>query len=186
MKMKKTAFLIVAVVAALGLTSGSPAFAADEDPAPDAGGVQVVEEGETPDRLPSVTIQTVIGKSKVSGSYVNRSNRLASCTVGSSGSTCTIQRSVSATRSVDVSLGITRGAVSSSLGFSAAESVSTSVSCNSPSMKAGQTWSAYPRGDRWSYKVSSVTKVGVRVVASKTSGTLYAFNPRANDVFCTL
>lgn len=184
--MLKARVLSGAVVAFLMFSGASSIAGADAKPEPDPQISQQLEQIKGPNAIPPVYTREVINKSKVSNSYVNRSNRLGSCTVGSTGSVCTISRTESATRSIDLSLGITRGAVSASLGISAAQSVSTAVSCTSPAMNAGQTWSAYPRGDRWSYNVRKKTILGGSVVNTETSGTLYAFNPRANDVYCTL
>ena len=99
------------------------------------------------------------------------------------GITCTISQSTNATRSISLSLGITRGTVASGLGISASSDVGTSVSCTSPALSAGQSFRAYPLGTRFSYKAQKKTIVGPQTT-TEVSGTLYAFDPRANAVAC--
>ena len=118
-------------------------------------------------------------KRVVSSSYTNYSNELASCRALSNNVTCTAAVSRGATRTIGVDLGMSRSLVAAGLNISAGHSVSFNTSCTSPPLRAGQTFRAYPRGVRYSYKV-------VRVVITQvtTSGTLYAFNPSANQISC--
>lgn len=136
---------------------------------------------------PSATLKvvsSVIEKSTVSKRYVDRSKAISSCSVGRTGATCTISRGKAATRTVQISLGITRQMVAGSFGFSAATSVTTSVACNSPAMKAGEVWRAYAVGPRYRYKAKKVTMVGYLVGKTETSGWLYAFDPRSAEIHC--
>jgi hypothetical protein len=64
--------------------------------------------------------------------------------------------------------------------------VGTGVACNSPAMKAGHSWAAYPVGDRCPYKIDQITKVSGKVTSYTTSATSHAFKPRADDVCCTI
>lgn len=148
---------------------------------------QGTEAVSTPDGFvyPTYT-RTVQGKLKISSAYINRNNTLASCTAGVAGATCSITRTSSASVDVQLALSATRGLVTGSLGITNATSIGTSVACNSPAMKAGQRWVAFPRGDRYSYKINQITKVSGKVTGNTTSATLYAFKPRANDVYCTI
>lgn len=136
-------------------------------------------------------VQTwVINKSKAS-SVINYSQTMATCRVGSNGSTCTISRGKSATRTITATLGMSRAGVASSLGISSASAVTVSTSCTSPKMRAGQTWSAYPVGDRWSYRIhkrtSRFSNQGRPLSeTNEYSGYLSAFNPYSASIYCKL
>ena len=78
----------------------------------------------------------VVGVTKTS--YVT-GPAFASCKISTTGGTCNISSAKAVTRSVQVSLGATRGFVSGSLGFSAGASVTTTVACTSPPLKAGES-----------------------------------------------
>lgn len=97
----------------------------------------------------------------------------------------------SITRTVQLSLGATRSFVSASLGFSSAEGVTTTVSCSSPALKAGQVWKARARGSSYTYKVKKLQAYKPRVGPTKwrtvsTSAALKAYNPYASDISCGL
>lgn len=137
-------------------------------------------------------VQTwVINKTKTATHSANLSQLMASCSVGTSGSTCTISKGKQATRTISLSLGISRSAVASSLGISSASAITVSTSCTSPVLKAGQTWKAYPVGDRWSYRIhkrtTTYTNQGV-VVSTKNEYSPYlaAFNPYSASIHCRL
>jgi hypothetical protein len=76
--------------------------------------------------------------------------------------------------------------VSSGLNISSAASVSTSVSCSAGTMKRGQVLKAYPKGTRYSYKIFRLQGNTAGQVTYATSGLLYAFNPKANQIACSL
>lgn len=136
-------------------------------------------------------VQTwVIDKSKTA-SVVNRGQVIAQCSVGTSGSTCTISSGKTATRTINYTLGMARALVASSLGISSAETVSISTSCTSPVMSAGQVWKAYPVGDRWSYRIHKRTTTYsnqgvVQSTKNEYSGRLNAFNPYSAGIHCQL
>lgn len=130
------------------------------------------------------TVSSVIEKSTVSNRYIDRSKSISSCSVGVAGAKCTIAQGKTASRSIQLSLGLTRRIVAGSLGFSADSSVTTTVSCSSPAMKVGQVWRAYAVGTRHKYKAKKVTMVGYLVAKTETSGWLYAFNPKPADIHC--
>ncbi|RUQ87291.1 hypothetical protein [Labedella gwakjiensis] len=109
---------------------------------------------------------------------------IATCSVGTDGGICTISRGKSADRTISLSLGLTRSVAASSLGFSSAKSVSTTVSCQSPVMKRGSVWRAWAVGHYWKYKAQKVTYVDGVLVNTQTSGYLYAFNPGASRIHC--
>ncbi|MBD8585988.1 hypothetical protein IFT90_15640 [Frigoribacterium sp. CFBP 8766] len=148
---------------------------------------QGTEAVSTPDGFvyPTYT-RTVQGKLKVSTKYINRSNKLGGCTVANTGASCSVTKTTTASVDVQLALSATRGLVTGSLGITNSTTVGTSVACNSPALKAGQSWAAYPIGDRYSYKINQITKVSGKVTSNTTSATLYAFKPRANDVYCTI
>lgn len=115
----------------------------------------------------------------------------ASCRITTTGGTCTIAKAESITRTVQLSLGVSREVVSASLGFSSAKSVSTTVSCSSPALKAGQVWKARALGSTYTYKVKKLQAYKPRIGPLKwrtvdTSATLKAYNPYASDISCGL
>jgi len=130
------------------------------------------------------TVSSVIEKSTVSNRYIDRSKSISSCSIGAAGGSCVISRGRTASRSIQLSLGVTREMVAASFGFSSGYTVSTSVTCTSPVLKAGQIWRAYAVGTRHKYKAKKVTMVGYLAAKTETSGWLYAFNPKAADLHC--
>lgn len=131
-----------------------------------------------------------VNKSKTANS-INFAQLLASCSVGTSGATCTISKGKTATRTISLSLGASRGVIASQLGISADTSVSVSTSCTSPVMSAGQVWKAYPVGDRWSYRIHKRTTVYnnqgfVQSTTNEYSAYLSAFNPYSASIHCRL
>ncbi len=134
------------------------------------------------------TTYSVINKTLVSSSYTDTSQRLSSCRA--TGGTCTATASISATRTVGLSLGVSRKKVTASLNISNATTVGYSTSCSSPTLKSGQIWTMHPVGSRYRYQVKK-SKVRyqnglITTYPSETSGWLYAFNPRANDIDCRI
>lgn len=134
----------------------------------------------------SSTHYVMLNKKTVSKSYVDKAHPLGSCKAGKSGVTCRIDITTSATRTVGLALGATRGWASGQLSISSAKTQSTAVSCTSPKLKKGQVFRAYPRGTRYSYTIQKwlVTTTGYVYVLGK-SKTLYAFNPKKNSIYCT-
>lgn len=131
----------------------------------------------------TITQLKVVNKSSYGG-YVDKTRRIAHCNVQTNGLGCSINRTASATRTVQLSLGISRGAVASQLGFSSATSVSVAVTCSAASLKKGQTLVAYSVGSRHKYKVNKkVARSGV-VLSNQTSNWLYAFNPHPAGISC--
>jgi hypothetical protein len=115
---------------------------------------------------------------KTSSKGHNTAQRLGYCVVGNNGATCEVTRSASVTRTIGVDLGLTRSFVASKLNISSGATVGVSVSCKSPALRKGQTWSAYPTGTHYSYKMRSRTYRDTgKLISDHTSGTLKAFNP---------
>lgn len=100
---------------------------------------------------------------------VDFSRRVASCT-GSEGTSCSITREKSVSTTIQVDGGVTSDYVAASIGFSKTKESSTSVTCNSPALKNGQTYSAFAIGTRKYYTIS-VLKSGswVQVGGIKTA-----------------
>ncbi|GAA3637511.1 hypothetical protein GCM10022200_21060 [Microbacterium awajiense] len=122
--------------------------------------------------------------------YTNFGQVVGSCKALTTGTTCTISKGKTATRTIGTSLGYTRSGVAASLNMSSASSVTISVSCTSPVLKAGQTFYAYPVGDRWSYRIKkdtiySYTNTGtIYKTTTEYSNYLTAFNPYASSIAC--
>lgn len=131
-----------------------------------------------------VVTYTVIDKSKVSTGHIDYGQTLATCS--GAGSACQINSTKSATRTVSLSLGVSRSVVTSSLGISNASTQSLSISCSSPTLKSGQIYKAHPRGERHRYKVRARSRMWVSPawidMGTETSGWLYAFN--SNGIHC--
>ncbi|MFT0847391.1 hypothetical protein VR010_06505 [Actinomycetaceae bacterium L2_0104] len=110
--------------------------------------------------------------------------QFASCKALVNGTRCQISVGKQVTRSINVSLGATRGLVASQLGISSASSTTTTVSCTSPSLKAGQYFRGYAMGDRYKYQVVRKSKSHGIVIKTDTSGWLYAFDPYRSSIAC--
>lgn len=127
---------------------------------------------------------------KTSTTYVTGSV-FASCKITTTGGYCTISRGKSVDRSIQVSLGAGREAVSAGLGISSSFSVTTSVGCTSPALKAGQTWKARAVGTRYYYRLQQQQAYKPRVGATSwrtvaTSGYLAAYSPYSSAISCGL
>jgi len=114
-----------------------------------------------------------------SAGMVNMNNMLAQCS-GTPGFVCVIERSLSATREISLSLGVSRGTVAGALNISSATTRTVAVSCKATITSSRPVLKAYPMGTQIFYKVTR-TQNG----AKKTSGTLMAFVPSGASTFCT-
>ncbi|GAA3342790.1 hypothetical protein GCM10017714_32650 [Curtobacterium pusillum] len=161
--MKKT----LALAAAAALTTGIVLSGAQAASAADIG---------TYSSIGTYKVKNVINKTSSKG--YNTGQRLAYCTVGVANTTCTISKTVSATRTIGVGLDLSRSFVAGKLNISSASTVGISVSCTSPKLAKGKSFSAYPRGTHYTYKVTSKTYRDTgKLISSQTSGALKAFNP---------
>lgn len=104
----------------------------------------------------------------------NYGQSLGGCVAGSPGITCSISVAKSATRSISLALSVTRGFVAGPLGISSEASVSVSVSCSSPPLAVGQSFSAYPRGNRYYYRIHVTQNYAP---TDQLSASLTAFSP---------
>lgn len=181
MRPKKSTRLVLTVTSVFALLGGGSVAASANTPA-------AVDDLLKP--MANIhTYYTVINKKTINSSYTNKSQLLGSCQ--NPGGTCTINKSVSATRTIQLSLGASRTHVSGGLGISSAGSISYSISCQSRTLKQGETYRAYPLGTRYSYQIRAeqwIVERGVKQqkISTKTSGTLYAFNPHVNSVSCVV
>ncbi|MEU4997838.1 hypothetical protein [Streptomyces sp. NPDC021622] len=121
-------------------------------------------------------------KKTATKNYTNTKNEIARCTAQSAGMTCTINKTASATRTIDAGFGMSRGAVAGSLNISSSKTQSVSVTCSAP-VKKGKSLVAYPIGTRYKYKIEKHITTPLDYVAG-TSGWKYAFNPSAAKVSC--
>jgi hypothetical protein len=126
---------------------------------------------------------TVTNKLRISTS-ARSAKPIGVCSIGRDGGTCTVSRGKSADRTINLSLGLTRGVAAAGLGISSAKSISTTVSCTSPGMKKGSLWRAWAVGDYWKYKAKKVTYADAVLVKAQSSGYLYAFNPSPTRIHC--
>jgi hypothetical protein len=171
-RIKRLATIVISTLAlaAVVLPTSSGAFAAVPSKTPPHG----------------YTSYEVINKKTLSTDWDDKSQELGRCK--SNGGTCSIQRGETATRTIGLSLGVSRSVVAGSLNISASTAVTTTVGCTSPKLKKGQVWKAWPNGTRYSYKVKKTVNQpagsGKRKITTTTSGTLYAFSPRANSISC--
>lgn len=145
-------------------------------------GHEVVDMLEKP-AFGTVTQRKVVDQTSTS-KYVDRSREIARCSVATAGLSCSINKTSSATRTIDLALGISRASVASTLGISESNTVSVSVTCSSGALKKGQSLVANSMGTRYKYKVSKMVARSGVILSSETSGWLYAFNPSSSGISC--
>ena len=121
----------------------------------------------------------IVSKSSRSN-YVDKTQVLGSCRALSNGTSCSISQLNASTNTVQTSFTVSKGWVTGQLGYSYSATTSISVTCNSPKMKKGQRFVAYPTGTRYSYKIKRTDIVG----ATTTSATLYSFKTTKNAIAC--
>lgn len=131
-----------------------------------------------------VTKNYVLNKSKQSN-YTSAA-AIGACVITTTGGTCGISRGKAASRTIDLTYGLTRSFVAGQIGVSASSSVQTTVDCRSPALKKGQRWAAHSIGNRWTYQLRTITTVNGRVSDNRTSGLLHAFDPYAAHISCGL
>ncbi|MEV0161884.1 hypothetical protein B0I32_121259 [Nonomuraea fuscirosea] len=118
---------------------------------------------------------------------VKRSPVLATCSPGKGG-TCSISKSRSVTRSIDLGLGASRGFVAGQLGWSKSASVTVTAQCTSPpATKSSQVYRAYAQGIKKRYTITKKTyshfSSKPKLEKIQTTGG-EAFNPKG--VSCSL
>ncbi|WP_157847691.1 hypothetical protein [Streptomyces violens] len=114
--------------------------------------------------------------------YTNTKNEIARCTAQTKGMTCMINKTSSATRTIDAGFGLSRNGVAASLNISKAKTQSVSVTCSAKVSK-GHSLVAYPIGTRYKYKIEKHITTPLDYKAG-TSGWKYAFDPAPAKVSC--
>ncbi|WP_196943025.1 hypothetical protein [Streptomyces sclerotialus] len=114
--------------------------------------------------------------------YTNTKNEIARCTAQTKGMTCMINKTASATRTIDAGFGLSRDGVAASLNISKAKTQSVSVTCSAKVSK-GHSLVAYPIGTRYKYKIEKHITTPLDYKAG-TSGWKYAFDPAPAKVSC--
>ncbi|HTL40526.1 MAG TPA: hypothetical protein VL294_03540 [Pseudolysinimonas sp.] len=133
---------------------------------------------------PKLTELTVVSKSSLGGQI--GSKVLASCLIRSTGGTCTITRGKTASREVQLSLGMSWASATAQLGIGSGRTVTTTVSCSSPALEAGTSWKARPVGTIYYYKIRKRLIQAGHVLSTTMSSPLKAFNPSASKIACGL
>lgn len=170
---------IAGTVLALSVTLVATAAHANAAPA---------HEDASPTAKPDISTRAAVGKySKLISkskqtNYTNRKDEIARCTAQTKGMTCMINKTASATRTIDAGFGLSRGAVAGSLNISQAKTQSVAVTCSSP-VKKGHSLVAYPIGTRYKYKIEKHITTPLDYKAG-TSGWKHAFNPAPAKVSC--
>lgn len=115
---------------------------------------------------------------------------ISTCKAAASGTTCAISRGASASRTIGVAFGLSRGAIASQLNISTQKSQSVSVGCSSPAMQRGKTWKARSVGTRFVYKIRQEKAYRPRIGGRTkwrtvaTSGFRVAFSPYSASISC--
>ena len=115
-----------------------------------------------------------------------RGSIIGTCSISSGSGTCTITSGKTAQRTIQVGLGLDRRQVAAKLGISSSQSTTVTVGCQSSTLKAGQTWKAWSKGTRYTYRIKETVISEGLPVKNKTSGTLTAFNPYSTSIICGL
>lgn len=126
----------------------------------------------------------VISRSST-GSYVG-SQKLASCGSRNTAMNCSLNQGSTATRSIGLDLGATRGWAAGQLKISSSSSQNVSVTCSRRNVPKGKQLVAYPVGVRYKYKIQKHMTGGGKDYVTGTSGWLYAFNPGNARVACDI
>lgn len=126
-------------------------------------------------------IVTVTGRSYEIANF----NQLLAVCSAPAGAKCTISQSVTASRTVQTSLGVDVGVINAKLGWTGSSSVTFTASCSWVMPSSTARLKAYPLGEQVFYKVTKNVYSAGKRVSSDTSGTLVAFRPYGNgSEFC--
>lgn len=134
-----------------------------------------------------LTAYTMVNIYTNPGTWVDYKHRVAYCSADVGG-TCTITKAQALATNVQVDFGLSKSWVSGKLGFSLSQTNSTSVSCQSGKMKAGQVYAGYRVGTRKSYRIQKWQGAsGHPLQLVSTSAYLEAFQPDSNaNIHCRL
>ncbi|MFI6294830.1 hypothetical protein ACIBEJ_24790 [Nonomuraea sp. NPDC050790] len=146
--------------------------------------VPLAAQGAAAEPIPGIPrTKYTIKVTSVHNGAVNRNKMLASCSAGIGG-TCSISRSFSVQRTIQVNLGVSRDFVAGQIGFSKSTTATVTAQCNSrPFTKSGQVYRAYPLGVKKRYNIIRTISIDGKVIKTTTSSG-EAFNP--TGVSCTL
>lgn len=186
MKLSKRSLAVTTLIWALSLCGTTTASASESNSAPQKSqsSTSAKDQSASPTAfIRPATTRTVVNKSR-ENKMSHSAKSISSCTIGTTGGSCTISKGKSSARTVQVSLGISRKDVTSALGISNAKTVTVQVSCTSPTMKKGQTWRAYAKGYKWNYKIKRVSINYLGQISRTTSGWKHTFNPSPSDIYC--
>ena len=121
----------------------------------------------------------------VTKAYVAKNKVLGSCSAGTTGIQCSIDKTVGVSSSIGVAFGVSASSVSEQLTGSWESEKTIQVSCTSPVLHKGQTFTAYAKGTRFTYKlVKYPGPYGTPSVPTSTSGTLTAFEANSTAIYC--
>lgn len=130
------------------------------------------------------TYHRVISKTST-GSFVG-TQKLASCGSRNTAMNCALNQGSTATRSIGLDLGATRGWAAGQLRINSSSSQNVSVTCSRQKVPKGKQLVAYPVGVRYKYKIEKHLTGGGKDYVTGTSGWLYAFNPGNARVACDI
>jgi hypothetical protein len=160
----------IRIVATLLLTMLSLIIATGA-PANASAGLQATPMAALPPQYTAFNVSTF------AGTWIDFSRPVASCSA--TGGTCTISKATSVSTTVQVSLGANKYNIAAQIGVSVSATSSTTVSCTSPKLASGQTWTAYPTGTMKFYYIREwyVNQTTYKTVIVGTSGLEEAFQP---------
>jgi len=176
--MRPMRVLASVLVAATALVTTSSAAMAAVPTSSSMSATAAPSVGESVQDLPPV--YRTIAQRQSSATTVKTGTTVRTCSAPV-GDSCTISYSTDLTRTMDLSLGLTRGTVGGTLGISSSTTQGVSVSCNVTIQRSGQYGRAVPRGTTYKY-----IAIKQRAFAPyrdqdyreiQRSGTLSAFNP---------
>lgn len=161
---------------ALGLLLVSSALAPIAAAAP-------VTEGNAPNADYRYVV-SVVDKSVTRG-VTDYGQVLATCGTPSRTVTCGINRTESATRTIGVSAGVSRGFVAGKLGISSSRTVSLAISCERKTTSTYPYLAAYVVNDVWSYTVRTKKyDYHTGKLVSTINSKQWAYNPKG--IHCAL
>jgi hypothetical protein len=126
---------------------------------------------------------TVIQK-KTYRNFTFTSREIARCVAVTPGLKCEIHKLASATRTIQLDLGLSRAAVAARLQISSAATQSVSVKCTSGNLRAGEALVAYSVGTRYTYKIERHMTSPPYDYVIATSRLLSAFDPSPAGISC--
>lgn len=181
---KLLTLVLIAALSSLLAVGGTRAHATESPPPSSTPDKASVSSSLSPTAISAWTYRYSVAPT---AKYINRAGAqvLGRCLIGTKGGTCTISKGKSATRSIELSGGLTRGMIAGSLGFSSSFTETVDVSCTSPALSPGATWTAKPLGTKHVYSKKRTTHFwGVQVGAAVVTTGLRAFNPYQSQIFC--